>query len=81
MNCFIIHAADWVPAFQFLVTAVCPLLPAVEVFPDLWSFGLSGSSRLLVSAFRTFRIFFGRSGHCKKGATPSSLPIKQEIAN
>jgi hypothetical protein len=66
MNCFINHAADWVRAYQFIDTAVIRFLPAVEVFPALWSFGLSGSPRFLYSAFRSFWIFSGRSGHCTK---------------
>ncbi len=32
MNCFLIHAANWVPAYQFIDTAAIRFLPAVEVF-------------------------------------------------
>ncbi len=32
MNCFIIHAGYWVPAYQFIGTGVSPLLPAVRCF-------------------------------------------------
>ncbi len=32
LNCFLIHAANWVPTYQFIDTAVIRFLPAVEVF-------------------------------------------------
>jgi hypothetical protein len=55
MNCFIIHAANWVPAYQFIDTAV---IPAVEVFPALWSFFFD-----FPEALEFFFPLSGRSGY------------------